>query len=161
MESSSLTHSQNIVTPSGAHTPQNRRPLVLVIEDDQDNLLLLYHLVTSLGCDVLLAREGEAGLAMVKDTLPDLILLDIVMPHLSGFDILQRLKQLPRAQSIAVVAVTGLAASEEKQQLLEAGCCDYVCKPYLIDVLESLICKYASIQPPPQFTKLTNLPVCA
>ncbi|KAI9131982.1 response regulator [Acaryochloris sp. CCMEE 5410] len=161
MESSSLIHSQNIVTPSGEHTQRNRRPLVLVIEDDQDNLLLLYHLVTSLGCDVLLAREGQAGLAMVKDTLPDLILLDIVMPHLSGFDILRRLKQLPQARSVAVVAVTGLATSEEKQKLLEAGCCDYVCKPYLIDVLESLICKYASIQSPPQFTKPTRLPASA
>lgn len=147
MESSSLTHDQDIVPAKGGLAPRKRRPLVLVIEDDQDNLLLLYHLVTSLGCDVLLAKGGQAGLAMVNDTLPDLILLDIVMPHLSGFDVLQQLRKLPQAESVAVVAVTGLATLEEKQQLLQAGCCGYLCKPYLIDALEALICQHVAVPP--------------
>lgn len=155
MESSSLTHDQDIVPAKGGFALQKRRPLVLVIEDDQDNLLLLYHLVTSLGCDVLLAKGGQAGLAMVNDTLPDLILLDIVMPHLSGFDVLQQLRKLPQAKSVAVVAVTGLATSAEKQQLLQAGCCGYLCKPYLIDALEALICQHVAVQPP------LNLPIGA
>jgi len=142
MEFSLLNSEHNIALSKRGAATQKRRPLVLVIEDDQDNLLLLYHLVTSLGCDVLLAGEGQAGLAMVKNTLPDLILLDVIMPHLSGFEVLQQLRELPQAKSVAVVAVTGLATSAEKQQLLQAGCCDYLCKPYLIDVLESLICQY-------------------
>lgn len=157
MEFSALTHDQDIVPSGGGLSLKKRRPLVLVIEDDQDNLLLLYHLVTRLGCEALLAREGQAGLAMIKDTVPDLILLDIVMPQLSGFDVLQHLRQLPQAQSIAVVAVTGLATMEEKQRLLQAGCCDYLCKPYLIDALESLICQYVSLPPQPQFMNALDL----
>lgn len=159
MEFSSLTHNQDFVPSGRGFSLKKRRPLVLVIEDDQDNLLLLYHLVTSLGCEVLLAREGQAGLAIVKDTLPDLILLDIVMPQLSGFDVLQHLRQLPQAQSVPVVAVTGLATIEEKHQLLQAGCCDYLCKPYLIDALESLIYQHVSLQP--QWVEPINLPIGA
>ncbi|KAI9132798.1 response regulator [Acaryochloris sp. CCMEE 5410] len=159
MESSSLPHNQNIVLSNSGLTPQKRRPLVLVIEDDPDNLLLLYHLVTSLGCDVLLAKGGKVGLTMVKESLPDLILLDIVMPHLSGFDVLQHLRKLPQAESVPVVAVTGLATSEEKQQLLQAGCCGYLCKPYLIESLENLICQHASLHPP--LTKPLNFPIGA
>ncbi|WP_299412834.1 response regulator [Acaryochloris sp. IP29b_bin.148] len=159
MKSSSLPHNQNIVLSNRGLAPQKRCPLVLVIEDDPDNLLLLYHLVTSLGCDVLLAKGGQAGLTMVKDTVPDLILLDIVMPHLSGFDVLQQLRKLPQAESVAVVAVTGLATSTEKQQLLQAGCCDYLCKPYLIEALEALICQHVSFHP--QLTKPLNFPIGA
>lgn len=130
-----------------------RQPLIVVIEDDQDNLLLLYHLIKSIECDVLLAREGHTGLGLVKETQPDLILLDIVMPRLSGFDVLQQLRQLSQARSIPIVAVTGLASSEEKEQLLAAGCCDYLCKPYLIDELQSMICQHLSLPRIPQSVK--------
>ncbi len=159
MKFPSFTHIQDIGPSTGGFSLRKRRPLVLVIEDDQDNLLLLYHLVSSLGCDVLMTRDGQTGLAMVKDTVPDLILLDIVMPHLSGFDVLQHLRQIPQAQSTMVIAVTGLATPETKQQLLQAGCCDYLCKPYLIDKLESLIYKY--LLPQSQLVEPLNLPVGA
>lgn len=151
MDFSALTHDQDIASGTGGCSPAKQRPLILVIEDDRDNLLLLYHLVKSLGCDVLLAREGQAGLAIIKEASPDLILLDIVMPRLSGFDVLQHLQQAPTARTIPIIAVTGMASAEEKQRLLQAGCSDYLCKPYLIHDLQTLICQHLSLQLIPQF----------
>lgn len=122
-----------------------RQPLILVIEDDQDNLLLLYHLVKSMGCDVLLAKEGPAGLEIFKEAAPDLILLDIVMPRFSGLEVLKHLRQFSQVPSVPIVAVTGLASAKEKQELLQAGCSGYLCKPYLIDDLQTLIRHHLSL----------------
>ncbi|QUY44286.1 response regulator [Acaryochloris sp. 'Moss Beach'] len=152
---------QDIASSTGSSFSRKRRPLILVVEDDQDNLLLLYHLVTSLGCNVLLAQEGRAGLAIIQETWPDLVLLDIVMPHMNGFEVLQHLRQLPEAQSVSIVAVTGLASSEEKHQLLQSGCCDYLCKPYLIDDLQSLICRHLGFQTMPQLIEPFNVAIRA
>lgn len=137
--------------------PAKRQPLIVVIEDDQDNLLLLYHLIKSIQCDVLLAREGQSGLDMVKEAQPDLILLDIVMPRLSGFDVLRQVRQFSQAQSTPIVAVTGLASAKEKEQLLAAGCCDYLCKPYLIDDLQSIVCQHLSLSRLPQSVNYSSI----
>jgi len=136
---------QNPISTFGGYSPMRRKPLILVIEDDQDNLLLLYHLVKSIGCDVLLAKEGQTGLEIFKDATPDLILLDIVMPRFSGLEVLKHLRQFSPAPSVPIVAVTGLASATEKHQLLKAGCSDYLCKPYLIDDLQTLIRHHLSL----------------
>lgn len=139
MKKSSLTHQQDIAYLPGSSLPLKRRPLILAVEDDRDNLLLLYHLAKIFGYDILLASEGQTGLDMVRTASPDLILLDIALPNFSGFDVLDHLRLIPHAP---IIAVTGMVGRKEKQKLLQAGCSDHLSKPYLIDELQTIIFRH-------------------
>jgi two-component system cell cycle response regulator DivK len=119
--------------------PLSQSPQILAVDDDEDNLLLLAHFLESLGCNFLTAGDGEKTLFLAAQHQPDLILLDLVLPEMSGFETLQRLKANSRSRQIPVIAVTGLALAEERQQIQDAGFDDYLCKPYLLSDLEAVL----------------------
>jgi diguanylate cyclase (GGDEF)-like protein len=102
---------------------------VLVIDDEKSNLLVL-HTILSPVYTVFTAKSGEEGLLRVEDDKPDLILLDIIMPGLDGFEVLRRLKNSPDTRHIPVIIITGLdnEVNEEKGFLL--GAVDYITKPF-------------------------------
>lgn len=119
------------------HSPQ--KPLILVIEDDPDNLLLLYHFLTLNQFDVLLAPDALTGLTLATAHFPNLILLDIQMPKMSGYDLVRRIGKNLELKHIPIIAVTAMAQEKDKQKTLQMGCDDYVCKPYLLEHLLEVV----------------------
>jgi CheY-like chemotaxis protein len=123
--------------------PKNlHMPLVLAVEDNEDNLLLMNYALDSFGCRFISQQEGSSVLLIAQEHQPDLILLDVLMPDLSGIDIVTLLKKDPLTQHIPVIAVTALAGEEQRANLIMAGFDDYICKPYTLEDLELMIRSY-------------------
>lgn len=119
-----------------------RQPLVLVVDDNQDNLLLLTQLIELMDCSFITATDGESAISMAKAHQPDLILLDMMLPDISGIEVSYNLKQAQQTQNIPIVAVTAMARVEDKERFLVAGCDECVTKPYNVDELEEIVRKY-------------------
>lgn len=118
------------------------RPLVLAVDDNEDNLVLLSQVLESLECFVISAKNGKTAILMAQKYQPDLILLDIMLPDLDGIEAIRQLKQNPETEKIPIVAITAMARTEDRDRILNAGCDDYVKKPYIIDELEVTIRRY-------------------
>ncbi|MFP4006583.1 MAG: response regulator [Spirulinaceae cyanobacterium] len=112
---------------------------ILAVDDDEDNRFLLIHFLELLGCQTLGAQSGQETVKLATQTQLDLILLDLVLPGIDGFETLQQLKQNARSRHIPVIAVTGLVLAEERQQIREAGFDGYLSKPYLLRDLERVL----------------------
>jgi DNA-binding response OmpR family regulator/DNA-binding CsgD family transcriptional regulator len=103
--------------------------VVLVVDDVPDNLALLHDALDESGYTVLVATSGEAALQRAVQALPDIVLLDAVMPGLDGFEVARRLQADARTAHIPIVFMTGLTDTEHLVLALEAGGVDYVTKP--------------------------------
>lgn len=108
------------------------RPCVLVVEDNGDMREFLARVLSMQGYDFLEAADGEEGLRIARTDRPDLILMDISLPSLDGFEATRRLKQDPELRHIPVVAVTAHARPADEQRALDAGCDGYLSKPYTL-----------------------------
>lgn len=108
--------------------PEDGVATVLVVDDSK---IIRNLLATILGKEhrVLLAEDGEAGLRMAQEHLPDLILLDVIMPGLDGYAVCARLKSDPRTEEIPVLFLSGLSSSEDEALALDAGAIDFITKP--------------------------------
>jgi two-component system, cell cycle response regulator DivK len=102
---------------------------VLVIEDNEQNLYLMNFLLTKHGFDVVSARDGREGIDAARDVAPDLVLLDIQLPGMSGHDVARELRRDPQFASVPIVAVTSYAMPGDREQVLAAGCTGYIEKP--------------------------------
>jgi two-component system cell cycle response regulator DivK len=103
---------------------------ILVIEDHEENRRLLRDLLTSVGYELIEAVTGEEGLTSAEAQLPDLILMDIQLPGIDGYEVTRRIKAKPALSHIPVIAVTSYALSGDDVKALEAGCDAYVTKPF-------------------------------
>jgi two-component system cell cycle response regulator DivK len=103
---------------------------ILAIEDHEENRRLLQDLLTSFGYELIEAVTGEAGLMAAETHLPDLILMDIQLPGIDGYEVTRRIKANPALSHIPVIAVTSYALSGDDVKALEAGCDAYVTKPF-------------------------------
>jgi CheY-like chemotaxis protein len=121
------------------------RPLALAVDDDEDSLLLLCRSLDIFGIPNLGTTNPVEALRLARSCNPSIILLDIVMPELSGLDLVQFLRRSPQMATTPIIAVTALARSEDQQILLESGCSNYLSKPYSIDDLQSLLSRYLNI----------------
>lgn len=110
--------------------PLPLRPTILVVEDDPAIREILVRLLTRRGYSVASAGDGEAALAAVDDTRPDLILLDVQLPGVDGFEVCRRIKQRPATRLTPVVLVTGLNDRPHKMRGIEAGADDFLSKPF-------------------------------
>jgi adenylate cyclase len=102
---------------------------ILVIDDMPNNVLLLADLLASKGYDVLTAASGREGLRLIEAQGPDLVLLDVVMPEMSGYDVCRKIRDNPLTATMPVVMVTALDPAQEKIKGLEAGADDFLTKP--------------------------------
>jgi two-component system cell cycle response regulator DivK len=102
---------------------------ILYIEDNEDNLYMLSRRLRKRGYEVVTAMDGEAGIAKAQETAPDLILMDLVLPVVDGWEATRRLKSIPATSAIPVIAVSSHAMSGDREQALAAGCDDYHTKP--------------------------------
>ncbi|MBD2305349.1 response regulator [Chroococcidiopsis sp. FACHB-1243] len=123
------------------------QPLILAVDDDEDNLELLTEVLHPLNCHIITAKDGRSTISIAQQQRPDLILLDILLPDICGTEIARMLKQNPQTQNITVIAVTALARAEDRESLLAAGCSAYISKPYMLDDLEAVICRYLGLNP--------------
>jgi len=103
---------------------------ILVIEDNEENRRLLRDLLTSFGYELIEALTGEEGLTAAETQRPDLILMDIQLPGIDGYETTRRIKANPVLRHIPVIAVTSYALSGDDVKALEAGCDAYVTKPF-------------------------------
>ncbi|MDP5017690.1 MAG: hybrid sensor histidine kinase/response regulator [Dolichospermum sp.] len=104
--------------------------LILVVDDSYTNLLIIADLLKYSGFDVAIASDGESALQQVECKPPDLILLDLVMPGIDGFEICKRLKSNPTTSDIPVIFMTGMADTDSKVKGFELGAVDYIIKPF-------------------------------
>jgi diguanylate cyclase (GGDEF)-like protein len=112
------------------------RPVVLVIDDSPEDVQALGQSLTDL-CDVQFALSGSDGLALVEHVLPDLILLDVMMPGLDGYEVCAALQREPRTRDIPVIFVTGKNDAESEVQALAAGAVDFIHKPITREVVRA------------------------
>jgi two-component system cell cycle response regulator DivK len=103
---------------------------ILVIEDQEDNRAILRDLLTRAGYEYLEAVTGEEGVAAAERERPDLILMDIQLPEIDGYEATRRIKANPALRSIPIVAVTSYALSGDEAKTRAAGCDGYVAKPF-------------------------------
>ncbi|MCL4766854.1 MAG: response regulator [Hyphomicrobiaceae bacterium] len=103
---------------------------ILVVEDQEDNRAILRDLLTASGYELIEAQNGEAGVEAAERERPDLILMDIQLPVLDGYDATSRIKSNPLLASIPVIAVTSYALSGDEAKARAAGCDDYIAKPF-------------------------------
>ena len=115
---------------------------ILVIEDHEDNRRILRDLLTSAGYESLEAVTGEEGVALAETQRPDLILMDIQLPGLDGYEATRRIKAHPALRRIPIIAVTSYALSGDEVKAQEAGCDDYVTKPFSPRALLAKIREY-------------------
>lgn len=111
---------------------------VLIVDDEAFNRKILTNLLSGLA-KISLAKNGEQALASAKEQQPSLILLDIVMPDMSGFEVLQELKGNPDTQHIPVIFITGLDSIEDEAYGLKLGACDYIQKPFHMDIVKARV----------------------
>jgi two-component system cell cycle response regulator DivK len=103
---------------------------ILVAEDQEDNRQILRDLLGSVDYEMIEAADGEAAVAAAKRERPDLILMDIQMPLLDGYEATRRIKADPALKAIPIIAVTSYALSGDEAKARDAGCDAYVTKPY-------------------------------
>ncbi|MDR2021290.1 MAG: diguanylate cyclase [Treponema sp.] len=108
-------------------TPERYK--ILIIDDEKANLLVL-HTILSREYTVFTAKSGEEGLERIAGDRPDLILLDIIMPGMNGFDLLKKLKDSSETRSIPVMIITGLDNDADEERGLLLGAVDYITKPF-------------------------------
>jgi CheY-like chemotaxis protein len=104
-------------------------PKVLVIEDNEQNLYLVTFLLERYGLEIIPARTGPQGLALANHVRPDLILLDIQLPGMDGYEVARQLKLIPSLVDVAIVAVTSYAMEGDRNKGFAAGCVGYIEKP--------------------------------
>jgi two-component system, cell cycle response regulator DivK len=103
---------------------------ILVVEDHEDNRQILRDLLTNADFEVIEAEDGEAGLAAAAAHRPDLILIDIQLPDIDGYEAARRLKADTLLHAIPIIAVTSYALAGEAETARAAGCEAYIAKPY-------------------------------
>ncbi len=103
---------------------------ILVIDDNPTNLQVLYKALSDRGYDVLVEMDGKSGIELVKNSPPDLILLDVMMPGIDGFETCHRLQADPLTKEIPIIFMTALSDTVDKVKCLSLGAVDYISKPF-------------------------------
>ena len=129
----------------------NGRKRILVIDDTKDILLVVGRRLQSWGYEAITTDSGEEGLGIAQERLPDLILLDIMMPKMKGRDVCARLKADPKTQHIPVIFLTALGLADHIKAGMDLGAEDYIVKPFepaeLKERIEILLSRHAKDTP--------------
>jgi CheY-like chemotaxis protein len=115
---------------------------VLYLDDTADQRNLVEMVLNSIGLDVETGADGEEGLRKVAQNPPDLILLDLRMPKINGFEFLKIIKEQSDTQNIPVVVISAWANKAARDEVMGAGAIDFLIKPYEIDDLIAMVQKY-------------------
>ncbi len=121
---------------------KNSPKTVLIVEDNELNMKLFRDLLEAHNINTLETNDGNSVLDIARDKKPDLILMDIQLPEISGLDVTKMLKEDEELQSIPVIAVTAFAMKGDEEKIREGGCEDYLSKPISITEFLNVIQKY-------------------
>lgn len=110
-----------------------------MIDDRRDSCLPIERFLTSLGCEVQTASDGSTGIVLVQQWLPHLVICDIGLPDIDGYEVARRLRAEPSTAGMTLLALTGYVAPEDRQQALRAGFDEHLVKPVNFDELERLL----------------------
>jgi len=105
---------------------------ILIVEDDLDLIYILQTQVKSLGYDSIVAANGRQAVDMAASQLPDLILMDIMLPVMDGLAATRQIRQNPKTHSIPILAVTAMTTLKDKDDCFQSGCDDYLPKPFTL-----------------------------
>jgi len=126
-------------------------PKILLIEDNEQHRDALSRRLQRQGYTVVIAVDGKEGITMAQSSLPNVILMDLNLPEVDGWEATRRLKAAPETQAIPVIALTAHAIAGDRERALEAGCDDYHAKPVdfpqLLNQIETLLKKFPEGQP--------------
>ncbi|MBC8470213.1 MAG: response regulator [Planctomycetes bacterium] len=111
------------------NTRQDKTPIVLVVDDNQQNLELLQVYLEDVDCQSIPACDGPEALDIIAKEPPDLILLDVMMPKMSGFEVCRRIKNDPKTSDIPVIMVTALNEFGDIERAIDSGTDDFLSKP--------------------------------
>jgi two-component system cell cycle response regulator DivK len=118
---------------------------LVLVEDNEMNVDMLSRRLIRRGFEVVIARDGEEGVRRVQSEKPDLVLMDMSLPVLSGWQATERLKADPDTRAIPIIALTAHAMAEDRQKAIDAGCDDYDTKPVefarLLEKIGALLAK--------------------
>ncbi len=115
---------------------------VLIVEDNELNMKLFHDLLEAHGIDTVETNDGTKVLDIAREHKPDLILMDIQLPEVSGLDVTKWLKEDEALRDIPVIAVTAFAMKGDEQKIREGGCEDYISKPISVSRFMEIIEKY-------------------
>lgn len=118
------------------------RALVLVIEDNEQNLYMVTYLLEHAGHRVLQARDGRSGIELAVRHRPDIVLLDVQLPGMDGYEVAGKLRALPGLAKVPIVAVTSHAMAGDRERILSAGCTDYLEKPIDTDTFVDSVVRH-------------------
>ena len=124
---------------------------ILYVEDNDDNMFIVHRRLTQAGFDVAVARNGEEGVAMATNLRPDLVVMDLDLPVVDGWEATRRLKARPETRAIPIIALTSHADPEHRAGALAAGCDEFQEKPVdfrgLIAKIHALLARAGGGQP--------------
>jgi len=103
---------------------------ILIVEDTEDNRQIIRDLLSSVGYELIEAEDGAAGVALAQSEQPDLILMDIQLPQMDGYEATRRIRAIPELATVPIIAVTSYALSGDEAKTRAAGCDGYIAKPF-------------------------------
>ena len=153
-----------------AEKEQEKTPTVLVVDDNQQNLELLQAYLEDMDCQAVPAHDGPEALEIIGKKAPDLVLLDVMMPKMSGFEVCKRIKNDPKTSDIPVIMVTALNEFGDIERGIDSGTDDFISKPvsklelvtrvktmlklkHLTDKLERTLAYLSEVEKQAQITK--------
>ncbi|KKB96765.1 Polar-differentiation response regulator DivK [Candidatus Arcanobacter lacustris] len=119
---------------------------VLIVEDHELNLKLFRDLLELKGAEVLSTNDGSLFYDMALSFMPDLILMDIKLQLISGYDLIKQIKSDPITKHIPIIAITAFATKNDEEKLLKAGCASYIAKPFAVDYFFDVISNFLELK---------------
>jgi two-component system phosphate regulon response regulator PhoB len=124
---------------SGIQAKVSAQPYILVIEDEQALATLLHYNLDKEGCRVEVCGDGEEALIRIDEKLPDLIILDWMLPSVSGIEVCRRLRQRPTTRNLPIIMLTARGEETDRVRGLDTGADDYIVKPFLMSELSARV----------------------
>ncbi len=115
---------------------------VMIVEDNELNMKLFNDLLETRGYETIRITDGLEAMKMARQVMPDVIIMDIQLPEISGLEVTKWLKEDPELRSIPVIAVTAFAMKGDEQRMREGGCDDYIAKPISVTRFLETVEKY-------------------
>ncbi|MGR3178757.1 MAG: response regulator [Candidatus Anammoxibacter sp.] len=118
---------------------------ILLVEDNPDNRYVVLRLLKQLEVEVVVAEDGLSAIEIARKEIPDLILMDMQLPELSGYDVTKKIREMKGMESIPIIAVTAHCMVGDKEKAIQAGCTDFIEKPIVPNEFVQKIKTYLTI----------------
>lgn len=114
-------------------------PKILIVDDQVQNLQLLVEVLSESNYDIMASKNPKDAIRIAQDELPDLILLDINMPEMDGFEVCKALKQDPLTRDLTIIFLSAQSSSVDEARALQLGAVDFIAKPFSVDIVKQRV----------------------